>query len=138
MRAGLEVGLRVHRVWHGALGSPLADELRPSHVEEGCLVVVTRSSVWLSEARFLEARILDALRQADPGLGFTRVKVKMDRSPTAAAGPRKTAPVPERPLGPEEAARIRALAASVKDPVLQKGLERLFTRVAARRTPGAS
>lgn len=125
-------GLRLRRAWREALGEHLAKDLAPGPVEGGCLVIFSASPAWLTEARFLERRILDSLQAHVPDLGIERIELRLDdsgdRQPAVVSPP----PVPMRPVPAEEREAIQDIVSGVADPTLRGLLARVFEKVRAR------
>jgi predicted nucleic acid-binding Zn ribbon protein len=75
---------QVHARWEAVVGAAVASHCRPTRLHpDGTLEVAADSATWATQISFLQAQLLDRLRQeCGPGL------VKAVRVRTSPAGPR--------------------------------------------------
>ncbi|MCW2955549.1 MAG: hypothetical protein JWO69_418 [Thermoleophilia bacterium] len=120
---------RVVRAFAEAAGGDLARMATATRLQGGQLTVRCVSSAWAQTIGFMEAELLERLRQRLPNEQIDRIRVI-----SGGIAPPPTPPPPPDPLPPlqvEAQARLEAMVAHIADPKLRAQL--LAAAVASER-----
>ncbi|WP_266159041.1 DUF721 domain-containing protein [Dyella silvatica] len=108
------------RALRQTLPSPLREQVRFANLRNGRLVFLASSPAWASRLRLMQTQILATAHAIGVHASFVTVKV-------APPPPAHTEPDRSKPLSITAARHLKAAAASITDPELQK----LFLELAA-------
>ncbi len=70
----------IHQHWVEAVGPTIADHCKPRRVVGECLLVDVDHPGWATEIQYLEQDLVAKLRQIDPKLNFSSLKVHVKGS----------------------------------------------------------
>ncbi len=70
----------VYQHWAEAVGPTIADHCKPRRVVDNCLLIDVDHPGWATEIQYLEQELVAKLRDIDPKLNFSGLKVHVKGS----------------------------------------------------------
>ena len=116
---------KIWQVWDETVGRQIAERARPAGLRDGVLTVTVASAPWMQQLSFLKKELIGQLNAAIGSDLVREIYLKAGTVPLLPlAAPAQ--PTEQRPLTPDEQARVVQRVAGVADPELRQALASLL------------